>query len=83
MFTLDNFKEVIDERTKIAIDKYESGNSNKSEVMAILGEISAIIIELYDRLVTTDEVLANQVWELKTTSDDYLESLFSADNLIL
>lgn len=76
MFTLDNFKEVIDERTKTAIEKYESGYSNKTETMAVLGEISAIIIELYEKVNTTDEVLARQVWEMKANSDDYLESLF-------
>lgn len=70
-------KEVIDSRVA-TINEQLTGicepKINKYEAIEKLGVISALVLDLYDKV---DEPLKDSVWELKHESDTLIEKLFS------
>lgn len=73
---LEVLKRVFNSRIEAEIEKYNNGQHNKKETIDILGEISAIIIELSDEYKSTDQNISNEIWNIKDASDDFLENLF-------
>ncbi|MEK5071783.1 hypothetical protein [Sporosarcina sp. FSL K6-1508] len=70
-------KEVMDYRVKeIKSQFYGTINPkiNKYEAIERLGEISAIVLTLHEKV---EEPLKEPVWELKHESDTLIEKLFS------
>lgn len=74
MFSYEEFKQAIERRVTVVMDKFNNQEITRTETLVSLSEIGYVVQSLSDTV--QDETLAENLWIVKGKVDDIIDELF-------